>query len=228
MLWKRMQDCKHFKIKHNLRKWLLFKNVFKCFQKIVKLSTSTIALKVRKRVFTFSLGKHPITIFKMSVRSWKGRHSLLGKSVCKYSLPKCEDRPGCGWSSSGEAFREGSCRGHLDRRLAALGSMLAHSLWLPPRALWGPAPGPAGRKGSPPWSAGPSASRKTWWLLLGLVLLTRMDTQKPLADQRCWWPGSPGAAEGQRRKRSDSVFLWKEKNTGMKKWRPNSPISFAS
>lgn len=77
-------------------------------------------------------------------------------------------------------------------------------------ALWGPAPGPAGRRGSPLWSAGPSASRRTWWSLLGLVLLTRMDTQKPLVDQRCWWPGSPGLQKV-RGERGVTAFLWKEK-----------------
>lgn len=74
-----------------------------------------IALKVRKQVLTFSLGKHSFTIVKVSVQSRKGTRSPLGKSVCKCSRPKCGDRRGCGWSFFEEDFLAHSSQGSPDR-----------------------------------------------------------------------------------------------------------------
>lgn len=129
--------------------------------KIVKLSTSTIALKVRKRVFTFSL-EIPITIFKMSVRSLKGQ-ALTRKSVCKYSLPKCEDR----LAAAGLPLR-----GKPSRRVLVRDTWT--DAWLPWGSCWptpvasssgslGTRPGPGEGQAVPQDLVGPSASRRTWW-----------------------------------------------------------------
>lgn len=182
-----------------------------------KYYISTIAWKVRKQVFTCSLRKYSSTIFKISVQSWKGRHLPLGKSVCKYSLPKCEDRPGCGWSSSEEDVLVGSSPGHSDPEA---GLWSGSSLLPPPLALEGPAPGPGGRRGSPLWYAGPSASHRTWWSPPRGCSSYRDGRTETTMGSGALWLGHPEAVESQNRKRSDSVRLWKQKKTGVKKPRP--------
>lgn len=107
------------------------------------------------------LKKYYFMIFKISVKSQKGKYSPQEKSVCKYSPLTCVDRLGSYWSFFEEDFLVHSSRGHPDR----LPELLCHSLsFLLPLlpAPWEPAQVPIRTKGTPLWSWDPSALCRTW------------------------------------------------------------------
>lgn len=125
----------------------------------------TYILESEKANVYIPLKKCSSTIFKISGKSQKSKHSPLGKSVCKCSLLTCEGRRGSYWSFFEEDFLVHSSQAHPDR----WAELFCHSLsFLLPllRALWEPAPVPVRTKGTLLWSWDLSASCRTW----------------------CWWP----------------------------------------
>lgn len=120
-------------------------NGFIRFQEIVHISYSLASEKARVNIF---LKKYSFTIFKISVKSQKGKHSPREKSVYKYSPLTYEDRLGSYWSFFEEDFFVHSSQGHPDRWAELLCHSLSFLLSLPP-APWEPAQVPVRTKGIP-------------------------------------------------------------------------------